>query len=275
MTASTVLLDIRPVRSDRDDCIAVISLNRPETANALNSDMIRELTEAALKLRRQAKLRAVILRGQAKNFCAGADLAWMKDAAKLNYEENIEDTHRLQRMFESLNGLPVPLIVAVHGNVFGGAVGLAAIGDIVIVADGTKFCLSEVKLGLLPAVILPYLGRRMNPGTIRRLALTARIFGADEALKNGLADIKSSPEELDSVIRSELALILQASPDAQKRFKELYALNRQENFPQSESCAESIASARTSSSGQAGLQAFFSKSQPDWKIDLPQDWKLR
>jgi methylglutaconyl-CoA hydratase len=275
MTAPTVILDIRKLSENRTDCAAIVSLNRSEAANAMNAELIRELTETALHLRQVPGLRAVILRGEGKNFCAGADLSWMKDAAKLNYQENIQDTHRLQNMFEAFNNLPVPLVVLLHGNVFGGAVGLAALGDIVMVAEGTKFCLSEVKLGLLPAVILPYLGRRMSPGSVRRLALTARVFGADEAISYGLADIKSTAEGLDACLRAELSLILQASPDAQKRFKDLYRKIRQENFPQSDACAEAIASARTSTSGQTGLNAFFNKAAPDWKIDLPQEWKLK
>jgi len=164
--------------------------------------------------------------------------------------------------------LPIPTIAAIKGAVYGGGIGLVACCDFAIAHSSAQFCLSEARLGLIPAVIFPYLGRKMKPGQLRRLSLSAKIFSAEEALQYGLIEVLAG-ETFDAVLRSEINNILSCGPDAQKSLKQLYSTLRQSNFKQSDITQEAIAEARTSPEGQAGLTAFFEKTTPPWLTTLP------
>ena len=247
---------------DGGDEIATLLLNRPSQANAFSAQMMDEITMHLLSLKERAGLRALVITGAGKHFSAGADLEWMRSSAKLSFDENIKDATRLRSMFEALVGLSIPKIAAIKGAVYGGAVGLVACCDFAVALESAKFCLSETKLGLLPAVIAPYLARKMRPGQLRRAALTARVFDAHEAKDIGLVEVVAS--DLDAAVLTEMNALLACGPAAQKSVNELFETLRDRSNVQCDETVQAIAKARTGSEGQAGLAAFFEKSVPMW-----------
>jgi len=247
---------------DGGDEIATLLLNRPDQANAFSAQMMDEITQHLLSLKNRPKIRLLVITGAGKHFSAGADLEWMRSAAKLSFDENIKDATRLRSMFEALIDLHLPKIAAIKGAVYGGAVGLVACCDFAVALDSAKFCLSEAKLGLLPAVIAPYLARKMRPGQLRRAALTARVFDANEAKDMGLVEVVSS--ELDADVVKEINAVLACGPQAQKSVNQLFETLRGLGHPQCDETVQAIAKARTGTEGQAGLNAFFDKSVPPW-----------
>ena len=254
--------------------IAVLSLSRPEAANAFHAAVIQDMVTALKQIRQHGGCRAVVLRGKGKHFSAGADLAWMKASAKLSLEDNRRDAEHLIELFESLAHLPLPTIGLIHGSCFGGAVGLAACCDITLAARSSQFCLSEIRLGLAPAVILPYLSRKMRPGDLRRLALTARPFDADEALRTGLVQAVVDDGKLAQAARGELEFVLQGAPEAQAELKQLMQRVVEDGGKQGAHTADVIARLRAGKTGQAGLGAFFDKQPAPWAIPLGADWSL-
>jgi len=270
--AATLAIDT--LKSDNSDAIAVISINRPEAANAFNAEVMNLITEHLNKVANNTKVRVLIIRGRGKHFSAGADLSWMQESAKLNLSENISDSKKLTCMFEALANLDVPTIALVKGAAYGGAVGLAAACDFVIATDSARFCLSEVKLGLLPAVILPYLARKMPSGDLKRFALSARVFSAIEAKEAKLVQRICTNDEINEVLRDELSYILQSGPQAQARLKKLLRQANEQNNKQGDYTVKEIAEARSGEEGQQGLAAFFDKSTPNWSLSLPEDWTL-
>jgi methylglutaconyl-CoA hydratase len=254
--------------------VAILTLARPEAANSFNAAVIAELSTHLTRVAGHPDVRCLVLRGAGKHFSAGADLTWMRDAAKLNYAENVADAGRLASMFEALANLRVPTVAVVGGSAFGGAVGLIAACDIAIAASDARFALSEVKLGLLPAVILPYLARRMPGAPLRRWALTGRPFTASEALSAGLLTRVVPAYDLEYAARDEVWALLQGSREAQEEFKNLWNVLAAKDFAQTKEAAEAIARLRTSSGGQAGLSAFFDKKPAPWARELPSGWQL-
>lgn len=269
---SAVELTFKPVKGD--ERVAVISLNRPEAANSFNDAVIDEMVAHLETVRGTKNVRACVLRGKGKHFSAGADLGWMKAAAKLGFDENTKDAQSLTRLFEALSTLPIPTLGVITGSAFGGAVGLTACCDVALASEKARFALSEVKLGLLPAVILPYLARKMRPGQLRRLALTGKIFSAQEAYEYGLVERVAGEENLEQAIREELDLLLAGSPEAQAAVKALHSKIVTDSLKQGPHTAEAIAKARTSQAGQAGLQSFFDKTAAPWAANLGADWRL-
>ena len=267
-----ITLNLSNIPNSVGDKIATICLNRPDVANAMSGESIAEIKAVFQHLATDHLIRAIVLKGNGKHFCAGADLNWMKASATLNEEENIQSASELIDMFEAIYRSRCPVIGVAHGAVYGGAVGLMACCDIVIAAEKTNFCLSEVRVGLMPATIMPYLGRRMTPGSLRRLSLSARVFNAQEAEKNGLVDRVGPMDQISSILVDEINQLLSASPEAQTQLKELHIQLADKNFQQSEATAHSIAKIRKSESGQAGLNAFFKKQSPPWKSELNDDW---
>ncbi len=247
---------------EKDGRIAHLTLNRPEQANAFSAQMMDEITRHATALSTMTDIRTVIISGAGKHFSAGADLAWMKQAADLTYEQNIEDAIKLRKMFESIVAIDAPKIAVIRGAVYGGAVGLVACCDFAIADENSKFCLSEAKLGLLPAVIAPYLMRKMNPGQLRRMALTSRAFGVNDAKQFGLIEIVTS--ELDDAVYDEVKSLLGCGPEAQKAINRLFESLRAKSFSQCDETVQAIAKARTGREGQEGLRSFFSKSTAPW-----------
>lgn len=242
--------------------VARLILNRPDQANAFSSQMMDEITSHVLKLKTEADVRLLVLSGAGKHFSAGADLGWMQAAAKLSYDENLRDAAKLRSMFEGLVALDIPKIAAITGAVYGGAVGLVACCDFALAQENAKFCLSEAKLGLLPAVIAPYLLRKMIPGQLRRMALTSKVFTAVEAQEYGLIEVVTP--DVEATLNVEVNAALACGPEAQRAINRLFETLRSKGNPQSDETVEAISKARTGNEGQAGLSSFFVKSTAPW-----------
>ena len=269
MSANHTKLEFYKVRDDQGgETIAALILSRPEHANAFSAQMMDEIKFHVETVGRQAGCRALIITGAGKHFSGGADLAWMQASAKLSYNENVKDSSRLATMFEAVANLPLPKVALVRGAVYGGALGLIAACDFAIAHEAAKFCLSEAKLGLLPAVISPYLARKMNPGQLKRHALTGRVFLAPEAKLFGLIECIAG-EDFEQVVQTELNALLNCSPEAQKAINRLFATLRQRKFEQIDETVDAIATARTGKEGQAGLAAFFDKKPAPWLTTIP------
>jgi methylglutaconyl-CoA hydratase len=271
-THDSVAMRFEQISENCPSRLAILSLNRPETANAFDARMIESITSCVERVGMEKDIRAFILCSRGKNFSAGADLTWMKASAGLGMNENFKDANKLMAMFEALSKLPIPTISIAQGAAFGGGVGLIACCDIAIAYETAKFCLSEVRLGILPAVIYPYLARKIIPGQLARLSLTARVFSGIEAKNIGLAQINCTAETITETLRGELNHLLAAGPSAIARLKILQQRVRQEGNSQGEYTARSISSARVEPEAQSGFEAFFQKSAPPWLLELDEDW---
>lgn len=242
-----------------------ITLNRPEIHNAFNPEMISELTMLFSDQNFSMKSRAIVLNGAGASFCAGADLNWMKSMMKYNFEENVTDAQKLFTMFEVMKNCPIPVIGKIHGNVFGGGLGLVAICDIVAAEEKTKFCFSEAKLGLVPSVISTFIRRKMAPHTVRELFLTADIFDCEKALSSGLIHFSGSSSKCEKYVEDKISSIRKCGKAALISTKKL--LNDLETLDPRETKAETtnvIARRRVSEEGQEGLRAFLEKRKPSW-----------
>lgn len=261
--------------------LGIVTLCRPERANAFDGGMIQELLRVLEIIgHRGPHLRAVIVHGQGPHFCAGADLGWMRKAATLSYDENINDASLLSKLFSGLKKIPVPTVGMVHGSVMGGGVGLTACLDVVVASEDAKFALSEVKLGLAPAVIMPFLKSKMDPGFLRQHALNGQVFSAQAAFDHGLIQQIVPRTQITQALLEQVEHLLGGSPQAQRKIK--HYLNqldhRAEDFGPAHVDAawtpvSMIAGLRTSREGQEGLQAFFAKSPAPWRVDP--GWKAR
>ncbi len=257
-----------------DDRIATLVINRHEAANSFSGELLVQLKKLLDEVQKDSTVRALLLQGSGKHFSAGADLHWMKQAAQLDYAGNVQEAEKLTAMFEALANLRVPTIAVAKGAAFGGAVGLIAACDYAVALDNARFCLSEVKIGLLPAVILPYLGRKMHPGALKRLALTARVFNAEDALSVGLVQAVTPADGIENLLHDELNLVLSASPEAQSASKTLYQTVEARSWAQGPETVEAIARTRASTMGQAGLSAFFQKIDPVWLRRVPRSERV-
>ncbi len=257
-----------------DDRIATLVINRHEAANSFSGELLVQLKKLLDEVQQDSTVRALLLQGSGKHFSAGADLHWMKQAAQLDYAGNVQEAEKLTAMFEALANLRVPTIAVAKGAAFGGAVGLIAACDYAVALDNARFCLSEVKIGLLPAVILPYLGRKMHPGALKRLALTARVFNAEDALSVGLVQAVTPADGIENLLHDELNLVLSASPEAQSASKTLYQTVEARSWAQGPETVEAIARTRASTMGQAGLSAFFQKIDPVWLRRVPRSERV-
>jgi methylglutaconyl-CoA hydratase len=248
--------------------VATVTLNRPEVHNAFDDVLINSLTQTFTRLGADDSIRAVILASKGKSFCAGADLNWMKRMAGYSYEQNLNDANALANMLHTLNTLPKPTIARVQGAAFGGAVGLVACCDMAIGSKMSKFCLSEVKLGLIPATISPYVIQAIGERNARRYFTTAEVFSSRRARRIGLLSESVTEEELDSTIESLLEHILKNGPNAVTAAKQLIAdvANRVPDDALRNMTSERIANTRVSSEGQEGLGAFLQKRRPNWYI---------
>ncbi|MHB0970918.1 MAG: enoyl-CoA hydratase-related protein [Thermoanaerobaculia bacterium] len=248
------------------ESIVHVRLNRPDVHNAFNETVIAEAIDLFGELAVRSDLRAVVLGGNGPNFCAGADLNWMSKMVRYSRDENIRDSSLLAKMYAVINECPHPVIGRVHGAAIGGGVGLVAVCDIVICTATTKFGLSEVKLGILPAVISPYVIAKIGETHARALFLTGERFGADRALQIGLAHrVAADDAELDSVVDSTIGQLLSSGPEAVRACKKLIAhvanSTLEDAIPYS---IDAIATRRVSPEGQAGMQAFLAKEKAPW-----------
>lgn len=250
--------------------VAVIWMAREVVRNAFNETSIAELTEAFGSLGNDAGVRAIVLAGKGPAFCAGADLGWMKRMAGFSYDENREDARRLAAMLHTIHECPKPVIARVHGDAYAGGVGLVAACDIAVAAVGSTFCLSETRLGLIPATIGPYVIRAMGPNAARRYFLTAERFDASEAFRIGLVHELAAPDELDGRINELLGALMQTSAHAvaeSKRLVRELSARPIDNALITDT-AERIAAIRTSDDGREGVRAFLEKRKPRWVVEF-------
>lgn len=248
------------------DSVLYVTLNRPEVHNAFNDELIEEAIGLFESLDNRRDLRAVVLRGSGANFCAGADLSWMSRMVGYSRDENIRDSSRMARMFAVMNECPVPLVGRIHGAAIGGGVGLVAVCDIVLAAADTKFGLAEVKLGILPAIISPYVIAKIGETHARALFMTGERFAADRALQIGLVHrVARDERELDQLLSETLEQIASSGPEAVRECKKLIAFvaanSKIDAIPLT---IETIASRRVSEEGQRGMQAFLRKQKAPW-----------
>ena len=256
------------VELSRSGAIARLTMNRPEVHNAFDDALIADLTRAIDELDRDDGVRAVVLTGEGASFSAGADLNWMRGMAKAGEDENRADSLRLARLMRRLQFLSKPTIARVNGAAFGGGVGLVACCDIAIAAEGAKFALSEVKLGLVPAVISPYVIAAIGLRQARHLFVTGEIFGAAQALSIGLVHETVAADALDGAVERVLGLLGKGGPVAQDEAKRLAlamgGMTEQDMETVDERNAGLIARLRVSPEGQDGLSAFLDKGLPAW-----------
>ena len=241
-----------------------VLLNRPETHNAFNEQMIQEITEVFNEV--PESIRVIQLRGEGKSFCAGADLEWMKSMVDYSMQENKEDSLKLFEMFSAIRNCRVPVLTVAHGNVFGGGLGLLACSDIVVAEESTKFCFSEVKLGLVPAVISPFVFDKVSEKNAKEWMLTGKVFTSMEAYFGGLVNFAASEKDINEFVDNECSRIIKSGKEAVQETKRL--INQLKGWSWDERRAETtriIAERRVSAEGQEGLKSFLEKRTPSWK----------
>ncbi len=263
MSTTTTLEIRRPSRH-----VAQVWLNRPDVRNAFNDGVIQELTTAFTQLGADTDLRAIVLGGHGKAFCAGADLSWMRTMAGYTWEQNHADASGLAQMLWTLWSCPVPVLGRIHGDCYAGGVGLAAVCDVLVASDAATFCLSEARLGLLPATIGPYVVRALGEQAARRYFVTAERFSAAQALAMGLVHEVCAAGQLDAKLDEIVAAVVANGPAAVKACKQL--VKDVAGLPITaalrDDTARRIADIRASPEGREGVQAFLNKRDASWKI---------
>lgn len=253
------------LRVARDGPVARVVLARPEVRNAFDEILIAELTEVFLSLSEERDTRAVVLSGEGPSFCAGADIAWMRKAGGYSKEENEADAEKMARMLRAIDACSKPVVVLAHGAAIGGGVGLVAAADIGIAAEGTVFSLAEVRLGILPSVISPYVLRAIGPRQARDLFLTGDRFDAREAHRIGLVHSVVPAGELEAAGGKKVESLLAAGPEAvavaKKLIERVTGMNPDEAMPLT---VGAIAERRASAEAKEGLTAFLEKRPPSW-----------
>jgi methylglutaconyl-CoA hydratase len=247
--------------------VATVTLNNPDKHNAFDDSIIFALSHLFHAIAKCHDINVMILASSGKSFSAGADLGWMKRMASYSYEENLSDANALAQMLKYLNFLPQPTIAKVQGAAFGGAVGLASCCDIVMASEKASFCLSEVKLGLIPATISPYVVNAIGQKASRRYFQTAERFFADKAQQLGLVDEIHPLTELDEAVEKMAQTLLANGPLAVRQAKQLALDVAYQDIDETliEMTSTRIAAIRVSQEGQEGLTAFFEKRQPTWQ----------
>jgi methylglutaconyl-CoA hydratase len=248
--------------------VAEVWLNRPDVRNAFNDEVIAELTQTFQQLAAQPELRVVLLSGRGKAFCAGADLNWMRAMADYSWEQNRADAQRLADMLWTLDQCPVPVVGRVQGDCYAGGMGLASICDVLVASSNVTFCLSEARLGLLPATISPYVIRAMGVQAARRYFTTAERLSAAQAHGMGLVHELCEPEALDAKVAEIVATLVANGPAAVKACKQLVRDVAGQDITEAlrAETARRIADIRASSEGKEGLQSFLGKRPPNWQI---------
>ncbi|NVM76934.1 methylglutaconyl-CoA hydratase [Duganella sp. SG902] len=250
----------------REGHVATVTLNRPDVRNAFNETTIAEIKQAFSELGDDADLRAIVLAANGPAFCAGADLNWMKKMAGYTHAENHADALQLAEMLRTIYLCPKPVVARVQGDCYAGGMGLVAACDIIVAVEEANFCLSEVKLGLIPATISPYVIKAMGENASRRYFLTAERFGAREALRIGFAHEVVSADALDAKVAEIVKALVNNSPDAVHQAKVLVreVVGQVVNDALLAETAERIAQIRASDQGREGVASFLEKRKPAW-----------
>lgn len=273
MTASQALPDalqtlaeLTTLKVSVDDYVATVTLARPDKRNAFNDEVIAELNQAFTQLGSSEQVRVIVLAAEGKAFCAGADLNWMRAMADYSREENLADADKLAQMLSTLYHCPKPTIAAIQGDVYAGGIGLISACDIAIAVDSANFCLSEVRLGLAPATISPYVIRAMGARAAHRYFLTAEVFDAIEAQRIGLVHECVVAAELEDKVASVAKKLRNNSPNAVKECKQLVQYIAEATIDEAliAQTVEGIADIRASDEGKEGVQSFLQKRKPNW-----------
>jgi methylglutaconyl-CoA hydratase len=264
----TILIGFSQRDGFEKDKIATITLNRPDVHNAFNNSLINDLYDAFEKLKDEREIRVIILTGIGKSFCAGADLNWMRSVIRYSYEQNYAESLKLAQLMYLIFTHPKPIIAKINGPAIGGGVGLMSACDILIAAEDAQFGLSEVRLGLVPAAISPFVMSRIGQAMARELFITGERIDARRALEIGLLNKIVPHYQLDEAVNEKVRLILNNGPMAIKKVKEMIFTVTQIKFPEiQEYTARLIADLRLSSEGQEGMNAFLEKRNPQWVRD--------
>lgn len=253
------------VRYDTDGRVARITLNRPDVHNAFNEEVISELSRHLLGAQTDATVRLIVLQSEGKSFSAGGDLNWMKRAAAFSHDENLEDAKHLATLLRLIDHSPKPVLCRVQGAALGGGMGLVAASDIAIASEKAIFGLTEVRVGLIPAVISPYVVRALGERRARALFLTGERFPAKEAERIGLIHQVVPPEELDAAVERTIIALEEAAPGAQAACKELIrAISQKLPEEVADTTARFLAERRKSDEAREGITAFLEKRKPNW-----------
>lgn len=257
----SLLLDIK-------EHVATVTLNRPEIRNAFNDETISELNSVFSDLGKDDQVRVIVLAAAGKAFCAGADLNWMRAMADYSYEENLADANKLAQMLKTIYECPKPTIAAIQGDVYAGGMGLVAVCDVAIAVKIANFCLSEVRLGLAPATISPYVIRALGARASQRYFLSAEVFDSEKAWQLGFIHERVSEEALEDTVTALAAKMVNNSPEALKTCKTLLhevagAAITSELIADT---VKGIADIRASAQGKEGVQAFLQKRKPGWLV---------
>jgi methylglutaconyl-CoA hydratase len=261
-------MSFQHLRRTDEESVATVTLARPDSHNALNATLIEELTRCFEEISDDDRVRVVVLAGEGRSFCAGADVGYMRETASFSYEENLEDARRLAMMFWTIDECPKPLVARVQGAAMGGGAGLVAVADVVVADAEARFAFSEVRLGIAPATIAPFVVRKVGASHARSLFVTGERFGADRAREIGLVHSAVSSDELDVAVEEKVGELLDGGPLAQATIKALvHRLETTEPMEAPGLTARVISELRTGEEGQEGLAAFIEKREPRWRTE--------
>lgn len=257
--------DYRTILYSKDGHVARVFFNRPDVHNAFDSTLIREVDDAVGRAARDESVRVVIVSGMGKSFCAGADLNWMREVVRFSFEQNLQESLEIAEVMHKIYTLPKPTIARVHGAAIGGGNGFLSACDIVVASEDAKFGLSEVKLGLVPAAISPYVILRIGEGRAREYFLTGERVSAQRAYEIGLVNRVVPADKLDETVNSIVSSLLSSGPKALASCKELIRSAARMTLEEAkEYTARMIANLRVSQEGQEGMAAFLEKRKPKW-----------
>jgi len=251
-----------------DGPVSTVTLARPGSHNALDADLIGELTRCFEEISEDESVRVVVLAGEGRSFCAGADIGYMRETAGFSYEENLEDARRLAMMFWTIDECPKPVVAKVQGAAMGGGAGLVAVADVAVADSEARFAFSEVRLGIAPATIAPFVVRKIGASHARSLFVTGERFDAERAREIGLVHKIASGNGLDTAVDGKVGMFLQGGPVAQATMKALLRrLETTEPMDAPGLTARVISELRTGEEGQEGLVAFVEKREPRWRTE--------
>mgnify|MGYP000035022960 CR=1 FL=1 len=255
------------IKLEKDDRgVLTLTFNRPEKHNAMNAQFITDMRAALKEIEADDSVRVVVLTGAGESFCAGGDLGWMKQQVAKTRQQRIEETQELASMLAEINSLSKPTIGRINGQAFGGGIGMISVCDVTFGARGAKFALTEVRLGLIPATISPFVVRRMGEANSRRTFFNCRFFDTDEAVALNLISEAVDPADLDAAVEKEIKLILGCAPGAIAMTKELvHNATRMTDAELHEYTARRLADAWETDEGKEGINAFLNKELPSWR----------